>query len=145
MGSHPSVPALHLRVSERQQGPARERRSGQARRLATPAGYRLLGNEEGEKSILRRDAARGRPTQPPAMEPWETVYSAFSLSQPDLSQLTSAEDRSESYDVLHECVWFRRRAFTEPASLDKTAPAGERAEEECQRSFFSPSLILFPP
>ncbi|ROL40846.1 hypothetical protein DPX16_9840 [Anabarilius grahami] len=73
MGSLPSVPTLRLQVSERRQGPARERRSGQARQLAFPAGYRLLSSEEGEKSILRRDAARGRPTLPPAMEPWEPV------------------------------------------------------------------------
>ncbi|KAG1945684.1 hypothetical protein F2P79_013478 [Pimephales promelas] len=101
MGSLPSVPTLRLRVSERRQGPARERRSGQARQLAFPAGYWLLSSEEGEKSILRRDAARGRPTLPPAMEPWEPVCSAFSLSRPNLSQLASAKERANSLDALH--------------------------------------------
>ncbi|KAK9967569.1 hypothetical protein ABG768_001960 [Culter alburnus] len=101
MGSLPSVPTLRLQVSERRQGPARERRSGQARQLAFPAGYRLLSSEEGEKSILRRDAARGRPTLPPAMEPWEPVCTAFSLSQPNLSQLASAKERANSLDALH--------------------------------------------
>lgn len=101
MGSLPLVPTLRLRVSERRQGPARERRSGQARQLAFPAGYQLLGSEEGEKSILRRDAARGRPTLPPAMEPWEPECSAFSVSQPNLSQLASAKERANSLDALH--------------------------------------------
>ncbi len=101
MGSLPLVPTLCLRVSERRQGPARERRSGQARQLAFPAGYRLLGSEEGEKSILWRDAARGRPTFPPAMEPWEPKCLAFSLSQPNLSQLASAKERANRLDALH--------------------------------------------
>lgn len=153
MGSLPLVPTLRLRVSEKRQGPARERRSGQARQLAFPAGYRLLGSEEGEKSILRRDAARGRPMLPPAMEPWEPECSAFSLSQPNLSQLASAKERANSLDALHATpsvcvclrVWFCQRAFPGMASLDKTLPVGERVEKECQRSFFPPSLIPFSP
>ncbi|KAG7487976.1 hypothetical protein MATL_G00029400 [Megalops atlanticus] len=60
--------------------PSRERRSGQARRAAIPAGYPRPSSKQREKSIRRKEAARGRPTQPPATGAQGPPSSQLSLS-----------------------------------------------------------------